>query len=181
MSKLLNETSKFLSYVLRHEPHTIGLVLDAEGWAVIDELIACANKSGKTLHYDLIQQVVETNDKKRFSISDDGLHIRAAQGHSNVEIAIKYPESIPPEFLYHGTATRFLESIGKEGLKPGSRHYVHLSENEQTAIEVGKRYGVPKVLKVLAQRMQQENFTFCLADNGVWLTKSVPVGFIENI
>ena len=137
MSKLLNDTSKFLSFVLRHEPQAIGITLDSEGWADISALIDGANKSGKSMDRDLLQQVVETSDKKRFSISEDGLRIRAAQGHSTNSVAISYPEKVPPKFLYHGTATRFLESIQQGGLKPQERQHVHLSEDEHTAIAVG--------------------------------------------
>lgn len=180
MSKLLNETSKFLSYVLRHEPQAIGLALDTEGWADINELISCANKSGKAIDRDLIQRVVDTSDKKRFSISEDGLRIRAAQGHSTASVAITYPEKVPPEFLYHGTATRFLEAIKKEGLKPQERQYVHLSEDEQTAIAVGQRYGKPVVLKIEALRMYQQGFKFFQAENGVWLTDKVNANFLIN-
>ncbi len=137
MSKLLNDTSKFLSFVLRHEPQAIGITLDSEGWADISALIDGANKSGKSMDCDLLQQVVDTSDKKRFSISEDGLRIRAAQGHSTNSVAISYPEKVPPKFLYHGTATRFLESIQQGGLKPQERQHVHLSEDEHTAIAVG--------------------------------------------
>jgi len=121
MSKPLNDTSKFLSYILRHEPQAIGITLDSEGWANIDALINGANQSGKALNRELIQQVVDTSDKNRFSISEDGLCIRAAQGHSSNSVSINYPEKAPPKFLYHGTATRFLESIRNQGLKPGER------------------------------------------------------------
>jgi putative RNA 2'-phosphotransferase len=180
MSKQLNDTSKFLSYVLRHEPQAIGLTLDSEGWANINALIDGANQSGKAITRELIQQVVDTSDKKRFSISDDGQRIRAAQGHSTDTVAITYPEKEPPEFLYHGTATRFLESILKEGLKPGERHYVHLSEDEQTAIVVGQRYGKPVVLKIEALRMFQQGFKFLQAENGVWLVGSVPAEHLNS-
>lgn len=179
MSKNLNETSKFLSYVLRHEPEAISLTLDAEGWADISALIDGANKSGKTIDRDLLQQVVDTSDKKRFSISEDGLRIRAAQGHSTATVAITYPEKVPPEFLYHGTATRFLDSIQKEGLKPQERQYVHLSEDEQTAIAVGQRYGKPVALKIEALRMHQQGFKFFQAENGVWLTTDIQMKFID--
>lgn len=181
MNTNLTETSKFLSYILRHEPQAIGLILDNEGWANIDELIALANQSGKLLDRELIQQVVDTSDKKRFTMSEDGLRIRAAQGHSTDSVAITYPEKTPPEFLYHGTATRFVESIRKEGLKPGERHYVHLSEQVKTATEVGQRYGTPQVLIIAAMMMHKAGFKFYLADNGVWLTESVPVRFIEGV
>lgn len=178
MSKLLDDTSKFLSYVLRHEPQAIGITLDSEGWADIAALIEGARQAGKTIDRDLIQQVVDTSDKKRFSISEDGLRIRAAQGHSTKRVTIAYPETVPPEFLYHGTATRFLESILKEGLRPGERHHVHLSQDAQTAIAVGQRYGKPVVLKIEALRMHQQGFKFFLADNGVWLADQVPPEFL---
>ncbi|GHU01924.1 putative RNA 2'-phosphotransferase [Betaproteobacteria bacterium] len=178
MNKQHTEISKFLSYVLRHEPHAIGLTLDREGWADIADLIAGAKQSGRKLDETLIRAVVESNDKARFAISEDGQKIRAVQGHSTESVAITYAEKVPPEFLYHGTATRFLESILKEGLKPGKRQHVHLSEDVQIAIAVGQRYGKPVVLKVEALRMYQQGFKFFQADNGVWLTDKVPVIFI---
>ena len=181
MSKQHTEISKFLSFVLRHKPEAIGLTLDAEGWAEIDLLIACANQSGQVLTRSLLQEVVETSDKKRFTVSEDGLSIRAAQGHSVQSVAITHVEKQPPEFLYHGTATQFLDSIREQGLLPGSRHYVHLSEDEQTATAVGQRYGKPVVLKIKALLMQQQGFKFYLADNGVWLTESVPAAFIKEL
>lgn len=180
MCKQLTETSKFLSYVLRHEPQAIGLQLDREGWAVIRELTACAKQAGRDLDNALLREVVATSDKKRFAISDDGLRIRAVQGHSTDTVAIAYTEKVPPEILYHGTATRFLDSILREGLKSGSRQHVHLSENVETAKAVGQRYGKPVVLKIEALRMYQQGFKFFQADNGVWLTAQVPVGYLQN-
>lgn len=181
MSKQYAETSKFLSYVLRHEPQSIGLALDREGWADIATLIAGAKQSGRELDETLIRAVVESNDKKRFAISEDGLRIRAVQGHSTESVAITYAEKLPPEFLYHGTATRFLQSILKEGLKPGERQHVHLSEDVQTATAVGQRYGKPIVLKVEALRMYQQGFKFFQAENGVWLTEKVPAVFFNRL
>lgn len=127
----------------------------------------------------LLQEVVKASDKKRFTISEDGLHIRAAQGHSTQGVAISHTAKQPPEFLYHGTATRFLASIKEEGLLPGSRHHVHLSEDEKTATTVGQRYGKPVVLKVEALLMHQQGFKFYRTDNGVWLTETVMPGFIN--
>jgi putative RNA 2'-phosphotransferase len=179
MSKQHAETSKFLSYVLRHEPQTIGLTLDREGWADIAVLIAGAAQSGRALDEALIHAVVESSDKKRFAISEDGLRIRAVQGHSTDSVAITYAEKVPPEFLYHGTATRFLESIMREGLKPGTRQHAHLSEEVQTATAVGQRYGKPVVLKIETLRMYQQGFKFFQADNGVWLTCTVPTEYLS--
>ncbi|UVL28033.1 RNA 2'-phosphotransferase [Pseudomonas donghuensis] len=177
-SKQLNETSKFLSYVLRHEPQAIGLQLDSEGWADIDFLIAGAAKDGRTLDTALIQAVVSSSDKKRFSISDDGQRIRAVQGHSTSNVSLQHIEKEPPEFLYHGTATRFRESIRQQGLIAGSHHHVHLSQDRSTAIAVGQRYGKPVVLKIEALRMYQQGFKLFQAENGVWLTSHVPEKFL---
>jgi putative RNA 2'-phosphotransferase len=178
MSKQHNETSKFLSYVLRHEPHAIGLTLDREGWAEIDALIAGAKTAGKELDVALIRAVVASSDKKRFAISEDGLCIRAVQGHSTDSVALQHEAKAPPEFLYHGTATRFLDAILAEGLRPGERHHVHLSEDIATATAVGQRYGKPVVLKIEALRMHQQSFKFFQAKNGVWLTEHVPATFL---
>jgi putative RNA 2'-phosphotransferase len=181
MKNSLTETSKFLSYVLRHEPQAIGIELDSQGWVDIDELIQAANQSGKSFDRELIEQVVATNEKKRFTLSDDGLRIRAAQGHSTDSVKIEYPQRVPPEFLYHGTASRFVESIKKEGLKSQQRHHVHLSENVATATEVGKRYGQVQILIIAAGLMHQQGFKFYCSENNVWLTDEVPVKFIEGI
>ncbi|WP_410209557.1 RNA 2'-phosphotransferase [Aquirhabdus sp.] len=174
------EISKFLSFVLRHQPEVIGLTLDREGWANIDDLLVGAIADGKSLSYELIEAVVDGSDKKRFAISEDGTLIRAVQGHSTEAVQRSFPEQVPPPVLYHGTATRFVESIREQGLLAGSRQYVHLSEHQETAISVGKRYGKPIVLKIQALQMQQQGFKFFLSENGVWLTQSVPAQFIED-
>ncbi|MCD1125188.1 RNA 2'-phosphotransferase [Jinshanibacter sp. LJY008] len=179
MDKQHADISKFLSFVLRHQPEAIGLTLDSEGWADIDTLITCAAKEGKRFDPPLIQSVVETSDKKRFAISEDGLRIRAVQGHSSSQVDIRYEEQVPPEFLYHGTATRFLNAIREQGLISGSRQYVHLSADEATAVTVGQRHGKPVVLKIRALEMYQQRLVFYRAENGVWLSGSVPVRFID--
>lgn len=180
MSKQISEISKFLSYVLRHDPDAIGITLDYEGWTDIFALITAAANNAIQLDRDLIWVVVTTSDKKRFAISEDGLRIRAVQGHSIESVNINYAEEMPPEFLYHGTATRFLESIRREGLLPRSRQYVHLSQDEHTARAVGLRHGKPLVLKIKALLMQEQGFKFFRAENGVWLTSTVPVLFMTE-
>lgn len=180
MSKKSTDTSKFLSYVLRHEPEAIELSLDKEGWAVIDDLILRAGNKGYALDKDLIFDVVESSEKKRFTISEDGLRIRAAQGHSTQQVNITYVEKMPPDILYHGTATRFIVQIRDQGLLPLSRQYVHLSSDEDTAIQVGQRYGKPVLLKIKAVDMYEKGYKFYQADNGVWLTAHVPCEFIQE-
>lgn len=181
MLKSIDKISKFLSYILRHKPEAIEITLDNEGWVNIDFLIKQTQKHGELLNKELLMQVVSTNDKKRFTISDDGLNIRATQGHSTKQVDIQYQEQMPPESLYHGTATRFLNSIKEKGLIAGSRQYVHLSSNEETAISVGERHGKPIILKINSILMYQKGFKFYLADNNVWLTKHVPNNFFTLI
>ena len=178
--KQLKETSKFLSFVLRHQPDSIGLTLDNEGWADIDALIAGAARRRRQLDLPLIQTVVDTNDKKRFSLSADGRRIRAVQGHTTDSVNLSHIEKTPPDLLFHGTATRSLESIRQQGLIPGSRHHVHLSQDVATATAVGRRYGKPVVLTVEALRMQAQGFKFFQAENGVWLTDQVPAAFLRE-
>jgi putative RNA 2'-phosphotransferase len=173
--------SKFLSFILRHKPEEIGLALDKQGWAEMDELIAKANQSSRSerLNRALIQEVVASNDKKRFSISEDGQRIRANQGHT-LKVDLKLKALTPPETLYHGTAKRFLDPILQEGLKPRQRHHVHLSEDIETATAVGQRYGKPVVLIIHSQLMHEQGIPFYQSDNGVWLTDSVTAAFISQ-
>lgn len=176
MTHSITETSKFLSYILRHKPDAIALTLDPEGWANIEELIA---KADIPLDLDTLCKVVATSDKKRFAISADGLSIRANQGHS-IEVNLGLEPVEPPELLYHGTATRFLESIKVQGLLPQNRQYVHLSPDHDTAVSVGQRHGTPVVLAFPALQMHQQGHQFFQAKNGVWLTERVPADILQE-
>jgi putative RNA 2'-phosphotransferase len=183
MNKKSNEQvkiSKFMSLVLRHSPETIHLNMDKNGWVSIQELIDNTNKY-KNMHLtlDLVKIVVKTNDKQRFIISDDGKRIRANQGHSiNVDLQLEC--KMPPDILYHGTATRFLDSKMRDGLKPMKRQYVHLSRTEEIALTVGKRHGKPIVLYIDTKRMYEEGYKFYLSENKVWLIEEVPVKYIKQ-
>jgi putative RNA 2'-phosphotransferase len=176
----MNEVSKskFLSLVLRHKPEEIGLVLDQNGWASIDELIDFANASGTKLSRPQIESIVANSDKQRFAISPDGMKIRANQGHS-VDIALGLAPQTPPEQLYHGTATRFLDSIRASGLHSASRQHVHLSSDLATAEKVGSRHGKPVVLTVESGRMARDGHLFYVSENGVWLTDAVPACYLD--
>lgn len=178
-SDRLTETSKFLSFILRHEPEAIGIRLDSEGWVDLDALINAAAKNGRELDVALIKDVVQANEKRRFTLSEDGTRIRAAQGHSTSTVALKYAAATPPDVLYHGTATQFLDAIRREGLIPGKRHHVHLSQDETTALSTGARHGKPVVLVVQAMKMHMKGYRFFQADNGVWLVERVPSDFLD--
>jgi putative RNA 2'-phosphotransferase len=172
-------TSKLLSYVLRHRPDSIGLALDAHGWADVGELLARLAASGKPVDRALLERVVADNDKQRFAFSPDRSRIRASQGHS-IAVDLQLREAEPPPLLYHGTASRFLKSILAGGLRAGSRHHVHLSADLQTARRVGARHGFPAVLQVDAARMHADGISFYLSDNGVWLTGEVKPKYLSQ-
>ena len=169
--------SKFLSRVLRHDPASIGLTLDAQGWADVDALLSGAKRAGVPLTPELLQRVVAENDKQRFSLSADGRRIRANQGHS-IPVDLGLAPRRPPAHLYHGTADRFVDSIRRDGLRPQRRNHVHLSPDAATATRVGARHGRPVVLVIEAERLHADGHVFYLAENGVWLTDRVPPEYI---
>lgn len=175
-----NKTSKFISLILRHNPGVIGINIDSHGWADVDKLITGIEKAGHKINMDILEEIVRTDEKGRYSFNEDKTLIRANQGHSiNVDVGLEEKE--PPEFLYHGTADRFLPDILKEGLKPMGRLYVHLSRDEETAVKVGKRHGKPVVLKIHSRQMYNEGIKFYLSENNVWLVKNVESRYIEKI
>jgi putative RNA 2'-phosphotransferase len=171
------ELGRFISLILRHKPETIGIKIDENGWAYVDELLKGINKSGKKINRDILDRIVEENNKKRYSYNEDKTKIRANQGHS-VKVDVELKEVEPLEKLYHGTAARFLDSIRKDGLIKQGRLHVHLSGDEKTAFSVGKRHGKPEVLIINAQAMFEDGYKFYLSENGVWLVESVPVKYI---
>jgi len=178
MRRDLIRLSKFLSLILRHNPAAAGVQLDEQGWIEITTLLTAIQKQHPDFTRELLLEIVETNEKKRFALSPDGLRIRASQGHSiGVELGLQ--PVIPPEILYHGTADCHLPSIRMEGLIRGKRDHVHLSPDEATARKVGMRHGRPVILVVESLSMHEAGHRFYLSENGVWLTEKVPVAFIR--
>ena len=171
-------SSKFLSMVLRHQPETAHITLDAAGWVSVEDLLAGCAKARRPMSRADLEHIVATNAKKRFEFSAEGTHIRASQGHS-VEVDLNYESKEPLPILYHGTATRFLESIQVQGLLKMQRHHVHLSAETKMTMQVGARHGKPVLLTILAAEMHQAGHTFYLSTNGVWLVEHVPVNFIR--
>lgn len=177
VDRSLIRASKWMSLVLRHDPATFGVVLDDAGWTPVDDLLAAAARARVPLNAALLRRVVEENDKRRFALSDDGARIRASQGHSvAVDLGLEPVE--PPAVLFHGTATRFLDSIRRDGLVPGSRRHVHLSADAETATAVGARHGRPAILRVSAARMHADGHRFFLSANGVWLAGAIPAAYL---
>ncbi|MEU4150556.1 RNA 2'-phosphotransferase [Streptomyces sp. NPDC026659] len=168
--------SKYLAKHLRHQPERIGLTLDAGGWVEIDALMTAAAAHGFRFTREELDHVVAVNDKKRYAV--DGTRIRASQGHT-VDVDLGLPPATPPPYLYHGTVARALDAIRTEGLRPMSRHDVHLSADRETATRVGSRRGRPVVLPVDAAAMHRDGHVFRVSANGVWLTEAVPARYLR--
>lgn len=171
--------SKFMSLVLRHQPETIGIQLDENGWVDVEEFLQGMRRGRKTISRETLDYVVENNNKKRFAFSEDGTKIRASQGHS-VKIELGYEPVDPPEFLYHGTVEKYLDSIMKDGIQRMSRHHVHLSHELETATVVGNRRGSAIILTIHAGQMKADGYKFFISENGVWLTEEVPGKYITR-
>lgn len=180
MKRNLIGLSKFLSLVLRHNPSLIGIILDSNGWVRCDELISKVNsyKNYPELTKDILDEVVATNEKKRFAYSKDGLMIRASQGHS-IEIDLALMPKEPPEYLYHGTAEKYVDNIKKSGLLRMNRQHVHMNDNPSMSEKVGARHGTPKVLRINANEMYLDGENFYLSENNVWLTDYIDPKYID--
>lgn len=174
----LKDTSKYMSLILRHKPDAIGITLDEHGWANVDELIAGISKDNE-FNMEILEEIVRTDEKQRYSFNEDKTLIRANQGHS-IPVDVELEEKEPPEILYHGTGEKYVSSIDAQGLIPKSRLYVHLSKDEETAVKVGSRHGKPVIYIVKAKQMHDDGYKFFISANGVWLTKEVPVKYLEK-
>lgn len=155
----LKSLSVFISLVLRHKPEAAGISLDEHGWADIEKLLAGMNASGHRIDREMLEEIVRTDEKGRYSLSGDGAKIRANQGHS-VPVDVELSPAQPPEILYHGTAERFAYAIREGGLLPMGRLYVHLSKDVETAVKVGNRHGKPVVFEVESGRMYRDGIPF---------------------
>lgn len=175
----LNKTSKFISLILRHKPETIGISLDEHGWASVSELIEGISKK-QYIDMAMLEKIVATDSKQRYSFNEDKTLIRANQGHS-IPVDVELPVKKPPVILYHGTGEKYVTAIDEQGLIPKSRLYVHLSGDESTAKVVGSRHGKPVIYEIRASQMYNDGYVFYQSVNGVWLTKSVPVKYMKKM
>lgn len=176
----LTNLSRYMSLILRHKPEVIEITLDEHGWANVNDLIYGIRKNNPGFNIDILEQIVRTDSKQRYSFNDDKSLIRANQGHSvNVDVELKEKE--PPEYLYHGTGEKYVKSINQDGLIPKSRLYVHLSKDIKTAENVGKRHGKEVIYRINSGQMYRDGYKFYLSENGIWLTKEVPIKYLEMV
>lgn len=177
----LRDISKYICFILRHHPEDIDISLDNHGWANVDELIAgIARSKDKEFDRETLERIVREDNKQRYSFNSDGTKIRANQGHS-IPVDVELEKREPPEILYHGTAEKYVESINRSGLVSKHRLYVHLSNNIETATDVGSRHGKPVIYEVASREMYNDGYDFFISVNGVWLTKEVPIKYLRII
>lgn len=172
----LSKVSVGLCYVLRHNPDELDLQIDRNGWVSTAALVANAPEHWNLTH-ELLQEIVTTDEKGRYQLF--GGKIRCVQGHSTPLVQMELDPRVPNPFLYHGTATRYIDSIAANGIGRMKRSFVHLSSDINVAREVGARHGEPAIIQIRARDMHNDGYQFFQADNGVWLTDHVPVRYLN--
>jgi len=182
MEKLHNLTkiSQIISHALRHEPWKYGIELDDNGWVAIEKLAKAIEETNPDIQINqqIIQDVLDTSDKKRFELKEG--KIRAFYGHS-IPHKIEYPEAKPPTILYHGTGSKYLEKILKEGMQAMSRQYVHLTEDLNIAKIVGKRKdGNLVILTINSSNAYKNGIKFYNPSENIWLADEIPSQFIST-
>lgn len=176
---MYTKLSKYLSYLLRHNPSDLDLNMDSHGWVSCKELIDKIHKQGKyIINIDVLKKIVNEDDKQRYAFSKNGDYIRANQGHS-INVNMEYVPIEPPTYLYHGTDARFVKNIlESNGLQPMSRQYVHLSDNVNTALMVALRHGhTPIIFHIDAKHAYKDGIKFYKSENNVWLAKEIPTQY----
>ena len=175
----LIKISRFISLILRHKPETIEITLDEHGWANVEELIAGVNKK-YPIDMQILEKIVNDDDKNRYSFNGDKTMIRANQGHS-IPVDVELKKLNPPDILYHGTGEKYVESIERQGLIRKNRLYVHLSNDIEIAKKVGKRHGKPVIYEIDCKKMIEDGIEFFKSENNVWLVESVPVKYLKKL
>ena len=179
----MTKLSVYISYLLRHQPEAVGLVMDIHGWVSVAELIEKINRAGRYhITESILDEIVWTDTKGRFCYSEDGMKIRACQGHSISWVEPELTVSQPPEYLYHGTTEESWQKIQECGhISKMGRHAVHMQADEAKAWQSAKRWHrTPVVLKINATAMYVEGIVFGVSDNGVWCTEIVPTNYIVS-
>jgi putative RNA 2'-phosphotransferase len=181
MRNFFVKVSKFLSYILRHNPEKFGIILDSEGFADLNSILGVLNERYEDLEIrkETIEELIMQSDKKRFEIVKD--KIRAYYGHSFNERIIMTEAISLPSNLYHGTNLRAYEKIKVNGLKKIGRQYVHLSENIETAISVGKRRTKNPIILVVDTIIAQKEGIKFFKSGDMYLVEYIPPKYISKL
>jgi len=179
LNKLYVKISKFLSYVLRHNPERFGIQLDSRGYADLGAVLKILNEkfTNVEIDKDLIKDLIRKSDKKRFEINNKT--IRAFYGHSiNKKINMAEIKN-PPDKLYHGTTKWSYKKIKHEGLKSKGRQYVHLSQDLKTARKVAKRRtNNPIILEINVNQALKNGVKFYKSGD-MYLADTIPSDYLN--
>lgn len=179
MKKDLNKKSRWMALLLRHNPEKGNIVLDSNGWALVNDI---TDPSKGNIPKTDLEEIVRSDEKGRYEFNENMTKIRAVQGHSIKEVKIEMEEVCPPDQLFHGTKISSIESIKRLGLQKMTRQHVHLSENIDTArVVADRRKGYSIILSIDSKGMHEDGINFYRAKNGVWLVEEVPVKYITVI
>ncbi len=172
------QTSKLISYWLRHNPQDGGLQVDEFGWTSIDQLVhALAEKNVKANVKDLLQ-LNNSFEKVRWEIDTNLGKIRAIHGHS-FPVILEDKASIPPGELYHGTSVKSVKAIAEKGLSAMQRQFVHLSATIEMAKSVGSRHGKPIIIEIETEGLVNDGWRFYQTSDNVWLTTDIPSKYLN--
>lgn len=175
MNEEIKRKSRYLTLLLRHSPEKENLDMDEQAYVEVKQILSVLNLTQEELEW-----IVENDSKSRFKFNYNKTKIRACQGHSLPWVQLQYESRIPPSILYHGTNENAWNTIKRDGIQKMKRQYVHLSNDFQTALAVGKRNGRPLILKIDTESMVKDGIKFYLSDNGVWLTDFVDKKYING-
>ncbi|RYO77409.1 hypothetical protein DL762_009280 [Monosporascus cannonballus] len=136
--------SRALSLLLRHQAHSAGIKLDAEGYAPLDKVLQWPRIRALNPTVADIKAAVTDSDKQRFALklrdpettADDNDSaawlIRANQGHSialaseGLHTPVTLEAGNVPDIVVHGTYFAFWDAIvASGGLKRMGRTHVH--------------------------------------------------------
>jgi len=171
--------SKSLSYLLRHGAQEAKLPMSPDGFVRVDEILK--QTRFHTVCVDDVRRVVETNQKRRFTLKQDAearLLIRADQGHSlpglDIDLA-PITSSTQAPLVVHGTSTRAWASIRDEGLKPMGRVHIHFAPGRlgEEGVISGMRASASVFIYINLDKALGAGMRFFRSQNGVILSSGL--------
>ncbi len=173
MKAPLTKVSKYISYLLRHNPENLDM--DNEGFVDLDELILKLQEK-----YDVDKRFIKAivnSPNPRFEVANN--KIRALYGHT-VDVDSARTEDTLAAVLYHGTTLEAAARILRDGLKPMRRQWVHVSPTKDIARDVGgRRTANPVILEVDAKAARDEGIRFYKVTETVFLCSEVPPRYVK--
>ena len=167
--------SRWMSYVLRHNPTRYGLQPDRHGYVDLEVFFLIAKRRYPDVAAEQLRTLIEAGGSGRFEISDTRL--RARYGHSIPVEPVGAPVE-PPERLYHGVDATRIETILQEGLKPTDRQMLHLSDTLDDVLTIARRKtSQPAILRILAREAYASGILF-YHEGKIYLVGSIPPQFL---